>query len=198
MKQIYLLIGIMMALMLCITPVAAVSADDFEVDIDGESDDPDVPTSDAEVTGDDFEVVTWEQGIWRVDAYKYLNTNDPDEQYIGICTSGSRRHSQITFQPVGIKGAPVMVVDTEHMANIYLPRSVDEWEIKYYNAGVVGFYPDLDDKYLKNAGVVNLKQFFGEYIWDGLCLDLDTNHSSRCMWPGDHYELCYDIPEVLV
>ena len=196
MKQIYLLIGIMLALMLCITPVAAVSADDFEVDID-ESGDPDVPTSEAEVTGDDFEIVTWEAGIWRVDSYKYLNTNDPDEQYIAIGTLGSRRHSQITFQPVGIPNAPVMVVYTKYMASIYLPRSVDEWEIKYYNAGEVGFYPDLDDKYLKNAGVVNLNEKFGEYISKGICLDLDTNHCCRCMWPVGHSELCYYIPEVL-
>ena len=34
MKKITLLIGIMMALVVCITPVAAVSADDFKIVID--------------------------------------------------------------------------------------------------------------------------------------------------------------------
>ena len=155
-----------------IPPVVQVSADLFEVDI-------------VDVDGHDV--------------YDYRNVIDPNDGTFWIWTGGTHwLKSFVTFKPANIPDAPVMVVDTEHMANIYLPRSVDEWEIKYYNAGVVGFYPDLDDKYLKNAGVVNLKQFFGEYIWDGLCLDLDTNHSSRCMWPGDHYELCYDIPEVLV
>ena len=194
MKKITLLIGIMMALMLCITPVAAVSDDDFEVDID-ESGDPDVPTSEAEVTGDDFEIVTWQAGTWRVNSYKYLNTNDPDEQYIAIGALGTRWHSQLTVQAVGIPNAPVMVVDTYYMASIYLPRSVDEWEIKFYSAGEPRFYPDLDDKYLKNAGVVNLNEKFGEYIENGICLDLINHH---CMWPVDHSELCYYIPEVLV
>ena len=192
MKQIYLLIGIMMALMLCITPVAAESADDFEVDID-ESDDPGVPTSEAEVTGDDFEVVTWEAGTWRVNSYKYLNTNDPDEQYIAIGALGTRWHSQLTVQAANIPDAPVMVVDTYYMASIYLPRSVDEWEIKFYSAGEPRLYPDLDDKYLKNAGVVNLNEKFGEYIEKGLYLELGSNQEFSSVMRPLHY---WAIPDV--
>ena len=190
MKQITLLIGIMLALMLCITPVAAVSDDDFEVDID-ESGDPDVPTSEAEVTGDDFEIVTWQAGTWRVNSYKYLNTNDPDEQYIAIGALGTRWHSQLTVQAVGIPNAPVMVVDTYYMASIYLPRSVDEWEIKYYSA--FGEYPSTDNKYLKNAGVVNLNKVFGEYIEKRLYFERSKGQYIR---PGNRWDHKYRIPDV--
>ena len=168
MKQIYLLIGIMLALVVCITPVAAVSADDFEI-------------------------VTWQEGTWKINSYKYLNTNDPDEQYIAIGALGTRCHSQITFKAINISDAPVMVVDTYYMADIYLPRSVDDWEIKFYSTGEPRSHPDLDDKYLKNAGVVNLNEKFGEYIENGICLDLINHH---CMWPVGQSDLCYYIPEV--
>ena len=87
MKQIYLLIGIMMALMLCITPVAA-------------------------LTGDDFEIVTMKDGEYT--NYEYHNVNNPVEEYTMI-TPGNIKggwRSFVTFKPANIDGAPVMVVDT--------------------------------------------------------------------------------------
>ena len=175
MKQITLLIGIMLALVVCITPVAAVTGDDFEV-----------------VIWEDFEVVTWEEGTWKVDSYIYLNTNDPDEQYIGIYTPGTQYlHSLVTFTPANIPDAPVMVVDTYYMAIICLPQSVDEWEIKFYSSFEPLLYPDPD--YLKKGGVVNLKKFFGKQIEDGLFLELDW-------WQHIHslkqFNPCYTIPDV--
>ena len=145
MKKIILLIGIMFALMLCITPVAAVSADDFEIVTD-------------EVDG-------------KPVTYTYFNQNDPNEKYIKIHTSGTDwLKSFVTFKPANIKGAPVMIVDTNKITDIKLPRSVDDWEIKVYSN-----FRDMSppyDKYLKNAGVVNLNEKFEKYIPDGLILEL--------------------------
>ena len=135
MKQIYLLIGIMLALMLCITPVAAVSADDFEVVIDMDG---------------------------KQNTYTYFNVNDPDEKYTKI-TTDSTRYSFVTFKAANIKGAPVMIVNTTNKnANIYLPKSVDEWVIKSYSTSE--YMPYLDSKYIKYLGVVNLNEISRKYI----------------------------------
>lgn len=144
MKQITLLIGIVLSLVLCITTVAA-------------------------VTGDDFEVVIDKSGYFE--SYTYLNVNNPDELYTDIYTYGTcYLHSLVTFKPANIQGAPVMMVDTDKCGVIHLPRSVDDWEIKYYSSFESLSY--LDPKYLKNSGVVNLNQFFGKYISEGLTLEL--------------------------
>lgn len=135
MKFKFMLIGLALVLMLCISPVAAVSADDFEI------------------VHDDSQYY---------DTYTYRNVNDPDEKYIKI-TTDSTRYSFVTFKPVGIKGAPVMIVNTTNKnADIYLPKSVDEWVIKSYSTSE--YMPYLDSKYLKNLGVVNLKEISGKYI----------------------------------
>ena len=147
MKKITLFIGIMLALVLCITPVAAVSNDDFEI-----------------VSGK-------EEGDFYY-TYKYRNMNNPDEIYTYITTSGTRwLYSLVTFQPANISDAPVMVVDTSNKnAFINLSRSVDDWEIKFYSSP--DSFSQPDDKYLKNAGVLNLNEYFGKYIEKGLSLEL--------------------------
>ena len=167
MKQIYLLFGIMLALMLCITPVAAVTGDDFEVLIN----------------------------YPKLDTYTYFNMNDPDEEYTEINTEGTRwSKSFVTFKPANIPGAPVMIVNTESERDIRLPQSVDDWEIKFYSSSERMFH--LDDKYLKNAGVVNLKKFFGKGIWNGLELELSSwDQKIVCPYPG-YRSLIYYIPEV--
>jgi hypothetical protein len=64
-----------------------------------------------------------------------------------------------------------MVVNTYMFKGyIDLPQSVDEWEIKYYSRWFRK--PSLTPKYLKNAGVVNLKKELGKYIPAGLHLEL--------------------------
>lgn len=65
--------------------------------------------------------------------------------------------------------APKMFVNTTGARYIYLPRCVDDWEIRYYYC-----YSDMDygdhsrHNHLKYAGVVNLNEYFGEYIKRGL------------------------------
>lgn len=166
MKFKIMLIGIALLLALCINPVAAVSGDDFEIVID---------------TSDD---------IW---SYKYRNVNDPDEKYTEIhCGPTIVLYSLVTFEPVGIPGAPRMVVDTNHIRHVYLPQSVDDWEIKYYSR--IFSEPSPSKKYLKNAGVVNLNEYFRGYIENGLNLVLSTD---QCICPCDEYaELRYYIPDV--
>ena len=170
MKIKFMLFGIMMALALCITPVAAVSADDFEVDV--------------------------EEGYYYK-TYTYTYVDKPKEKYIEIITDGTYgMYSYVTFKPINIKNASVMVVDTgntDKLITIYLPRSVDEWEIKYYSNSKPLLKPDRD--YLKNAGTVNLNKFFKNQIQngDGLYLELSWNqhiHSVKSFDP------CYYIPEV--
>lgn len=148
MKKIYLLIGTMLVLVLCITPVVAVSGDDFE---------------------DVFEVVD------GVDTYTYLNLNDPDEKYTKIeCTRTYILKSFVTFRPHNIPDAPKMLVHTNKGSRIiYLPKSVDEWEIEYYSQ--FWYEPNLAKEYLKCSGVINLNEYFGEYIEKGLYLYLSTN-----------------------
>ena len=151
MKTIKLLIGIALVLMLCISPVVAVSGSDFEIVID-----------------DSGDIVT----------YKYLNPNyrkhpgcpnSLGEKYIQIYTKGTRfLYSLVSFKPANIPGAPVMLVETTgYKINFYLPQSVDEWEIRYYSI-THPINPGEHVKYLKNAGVVNLNEYFGEYIKRGL------------------------------
>ena len=76
------------------------------------------------------------------------------------------------FKPVNIPDAPVMLVDTSNPTYICLTQSVDEWEIKYYSSP--DSFSQPDDKYLKNAGVVNLNEHFKGYIKDGLVLELSS------------------------
>ena len=167
MKKITLLIGIMLALVVCITPVAAVSADDFEVDV--------------------------EEGYYYK-TYTYTYVDKPKEKYIEIITDGTYgMYSYVTFKPINIKNASVMVVDTgntDKLITIYLPRSVDEWEIKYYSC--FDSFSQPDDKYLKNAGTVNLKKFFEKCISEGLWLELSLGQyiaSSHKVITGIRYSL---------
>ena len=169
MKFKFLLIGIMMALMLCITPVAAVS-------------------------GDDFEIVTGKDG--RLNMYKYCNMNNPDEEYIDIYTIAGTRwlNSLVTFKPANISDAPVMVVDTSNKnAFINLSRSVDDWEIKFYSSP--DSFSQPDPKYLKNAGVVNLNKFFEKCISKRLLLELSWGQTISGPYPL-YSSLIYTIPDV--
>lgn len=156
MKTVYMIIGIAMVLVLCISPVAAVSADDFEIVID---DSGDIPT------------------------YKYSNPNykmhpdcpnSPGEKYFLIsCRGTSWLKSFVTFKPADIPDAPTMMVDTNGKADIYLPyHSVDKWEIKYYS-NFRKMSPPYD-KYLKNAGTVDVKLVFRQYLPRGLELWLSS------------------------
>ena len=149
MKFKFIIIGIMLALVVCITPVAAVLADDFVIYID-------------EVDG-------------KPVTYTYFNQKNLYDEYTVIYAYGTVwKHSLVTFKAANIEGAPVMVVDTYcKEAYIYLPRSVDEWEIKYYHGDSYNLAISyLDDKYLKNAGVVNLNKVFGNHVKDGLWLEI--------------------------
>ena len=96
----------------------------------------------------------------------------PNEEYIWVTTCGtSQLYSLVTFKPANIDDAPLMVIDTyRKKATIGLPRSVDEWEIKYYSYSKPLLKPDRD--YLKNAGVVNLNEKFRYHVKDGLALEL--------------------------
>ncbi len=135
----YFLIGLMLVLALCISPVAAVSADDFEI------------------------LVSVSDKNNGYDTYAYLNVNDPYEKYIHIHTPGTIwMLSAVTFKPHNIPDAPVMVVDTHGSRDIYLPYSVDEWEIKYYSSD--WSLVRIDDECLKNEGVLNFKQIFHKYL----------------------------------
>lgn len=131
---------------------------------------PDAPAPEAKVTGDGFKIISSEENGWH--QHKYCNLNNPNEKYIVIHTEGTKgKISQVTFKPANIEGAPVMVAKTtQRNVRFYLPQSVDEWEIKYYS----GFnsFDQQDVKYLKNAGVVNLKEYFEECILDELWLEL--------------------------
>lgn len=147
MKTVYMIIGTMLVLALCITPVAAVS-------------------------GDDFKVLKYkEDGIfWH--KYRYMAYSN--DEYIEIHPGWTLLlDSMVTFKPANIPDAPVMMVDTNDPVDIYLPYySVSVWEIKYYSN-----FRDMSppyDKYLKNAGTVNVKMVFGEYLPRGLELWLSA------------------------
>lgn len=102
----------------------------------------------------------------------YQTTLVPNEEYIWLITPGtSWKYSLVTFKPANIDDAPLMVIDTYRKnVTIGLPRSVDEWEIKYYSNSKPLSRPDPD--YLKNAGVVNLNEKFRYHVKDGLHLEL--------------------------
>ena len=94
MKFKIMLIGLALALVLCISPVVAVTGDDFK---------------------DVFEVVD------GVDTYKYLNLNDPGEKYIELHTEGTRcLNSIVVFKPANIPDAPMMKVDTFKKSSVIL------------------------------------------------------------------------------
>jgi hypothetical protein len=77
---------------------------------------------------------------------------------------------------------------------IYLSRSVDEWEIKYYST-----YKDvtpqnlINDKYLKNSGVINLKTYFEKDDWWDKYLKLRISRGQYIC--GDSGKVWY-IPDV--
>ena len=150
MKIIRMIIGIILVLALCITPVVAVSADDFAIYIN--KTDP------------------------HHETYKYYNLNNQSEIYTYIATGYTIfTDSLVTFKPANIPDAPTMEVDTYmNVGYIYLPRCVDEWEIKYYSC--------ID--HLKNAGVVNLKETFEEHIDKQLYLARSpVPHIASTTWP---------------
>jgi hypothetical protein len=153
MKFKFMLIGLALALMLCISPVAAVSGSDFEVVIDESGD---IPT------------------------YKYYDHAVQYEKYIHIITEGtSWLKSIVTFKPDNYPYAPVMVVDTNSKCDIYLPRSVDKWEIKYYS-NFRKMSPPYD-KYLKNSGVLNMRYSFLPWCQNGGTLGLELS-SDQYLW----------------
>ena len=143
MKLKIMLIGLALVLTLCISPVAAVSGSDFDIDIDNFNDD-------------------------GHDTYTYYNKYNPDEKYIVLHSGGTHfLCSLVTFKPADIPDAPMMMVDTSYYdKDIYLTNTVDKWEIKVYTS----FSERLrvpDSKYLDNAGVVSVKDTFNEYYCNG-------------------------------
>lgn len=159
--------------MLCISPVAAVSADDFEIVVDRSN---------------------------SIETYKYLNVNNPDELYIKIYTRGTCDvYSVVTFRPANIHGAPVMIVDTSYPTLIYLTQSVDDWEIMYYDYWWE--MPSISGKtYLKNGGDINLKKYFGGTISEVLYLALHFEQSISTIYEvykdGKFEIIKWYIPEV--
>ena len=173
MKFKFIIIGIVLALVLCIAPVAAVSGTDFNIVIDEDE--------------DGFPLT-----------YTYRNMNNLDEEYIRIFTHGTVwLYSVVTFKPANIPDAPVMVVDTSnHKRSIHLTTTVDDWEIKYYSTAKSSVsLPDPD--YLKNAGVVNLYKVFGEYIYvNNLILNLKWEQVITCPLTQYACSITYVIPDV--
>jgi hypothetical protein len=167
-----MLIGIALAalvLMLCISPVVAVSGSDFDIDIDNFNDD-------------------------GHDTYKYYNKNIQYEKYIHIHTGGTNwLCSLVTFKPANIPDAPVMVVDTSYYEKeILLTNTVDKWEIKYYS--VFGKrLKNPDEKYLKNAGVVNLNEFFKDNIEKVIHLELSVWQYLVYIGDLEHYWVIPDV-----
>lgn len=164
MKLKIMLIGLALLLMLCISPVAAVSGTDFE------------------------EVISKVDGV---NTYKYLNLNDPDEEYTAISYVGTAcLISFVTFRAANIPDAPAMLARTNCRGIIYLPRSVDEWEIKYYSR--FWHEPNICKEHLKNSGVVNLNKEFGKYIDNWLHLELSTGqciYPRELMWPWPRWSI---------
>ena len=165
MKLKFMLIGIALVLMLCISPVAAFTGDEY-IDVLDESGD--------------------------IPSYTYKNWAYLNEEYIHIVTYGTKiLYSMVTFRPVNIPDAPKMVVYTNGKCDIYLPQSVDEWEIKYYSRW--RHEPNICVEHLKNSGVVNLNKHFGKYIEKGLILKLSTG---QFIYSVQRTTLYWDIPSV--
>ena len=130
------------------------------------------------MTGDKFSITTQDKVTRNykypdLKLYTYRNDTNQDEKYIQIFVNGTFcMKSFVTLKPANIPDAPVMVVYTYMFKGyIDLPQSVDDWEVKYYSRHWLK-KPTLETKYLKNAGVVNLKKELGKYIPDGLHLEL--------------------------
>lgn len=83
-----------------------------------------------------------------------------------------------------------MLVDTSNPTYICLTQSVDDWEIKYYSRYLYTCKPHT--KYLKNAGVVNLNEYFGASISHDLKLELRTG---QYIYPTDNPDFKYTIPD---
>ena len=148
-----------MVLVLCISPVGALSADDFDI-----------------VTQDGSGLTTYTFDGGGLHTCTYLNVNDPNERYIHLRSSHDIWVcSLVTFRPANLPDAPTMVVDTSYYKKeIYLPHSIDEWEIKYYTS--FWTHPcEPDPEYLDNAGVVNMKEVFRPWYINGGTLYLDLS-----------------------
>ena len=178
MKTVYMIIGIMLVLALCISPVAAYST----------------------TTGAGF-VAPWDEyGFYE--KYKYRHLYNQSETYTVLWTKGTRYFDSITtFKPVNIPDAPTMVVRTHNNAHMnkydkiyfYLPQSVDEWIIKYYSS--MGRLECNYSKYLKNAGVVNLNEYFKNCISMELELHLSVGQTIVGKGPRNS-AYSWDIPDV--
>lgn len=165
MKLKFMLIGLALALVLCISPVAAFTGDEY-IDVVDESGD--IPT------------------------YTYKNWAYLNEKYIKLHTKGTAlKYSLVTFKPDNIPDAPKMYVYTNSKCDIYLPQSVDEWEIKYYSSW--RHEPNICIKDLKNSGVFNLKEIFRHHVDEGLILELSTG---QYIYPQGMDYFKYYIPEV--
>ena len=178
MKTVYMIIGIMLVLALCISPVAAYST----------------------ATGAGF-VAPWDEyGFYE--KYKYRSLYNQSETYTLIYTKGTRYcDSIVTFRPANIPDAPVMVVRTHNNAHskkydiiyFYLPQSVDDWEIKYYSS--MGRLDCDYSKYLKNAGIINLNEYFKNCISMELELHLSVGQTIVGKGPRNS-AYSWDIPDV--
>lgn len=177
MKFKIMLIGLALALMLCISPVGAVSGSDFDIDIDNFNDD-------------------------GHDTYKYYNKYTPSEKYIRLHTQHSKLYSSlVTFKPANIPDAPMMMVDTSfYDKDIYLTNTVDKWEIKVYYCFSKRLH-EPDPEYLYNAGVVSMYDTFRPWYRYGgdLCFELSSDVSIwgyYCDWCGYIALYQYYIPKV--
>ena len=162
--------------MLCISPVAALS-------------------------GDDFSIVKWKAD--KVEYFGYICERTPHDEYIHIFPSGtSVLNSLVTFKPANIPDAPEMVIDTSGVCidasgrhpskMIKLCSCVGEWEIKYYSR----FWSKLDKpdpEYLKNSGVIHLNWYFRDAIRKGSWLELQI---SAGQYITDSWGLRWSIPSV--
>ena len=169
MKLKFMLIGIALVLMLCISPVAAVCGDGFEIVI-GNTD--------------------------GIESHTYYYKDNPNEKYTEIYTPGSYFHySKIMFRPANIPDAPMMFVDVSDERYIYLPQCVDDWEIRYYTChSDMNCGDHSGHNHFKNEGVVNLNEYFGEHIKYGLFLVQIGNPIIASQW--DPLSKPYYIPDV--
>ena len=153
--------------MLCISPVAAFTGDEY-IDVLDESGD--------------------------IPSYTYKNWAYLNEEYFHIHTDGTKLlYSLVTFKPANIPDAPKMFVYTNGKCDIYLPKSADEWEIKYYSRW--RHEPNICVEHLKCAGVVNLNEYFKECISDKLYLEISIGQSIVGKGPRNT-AYSYDIPDV--